>query len=93
MLDGRTDGDEKWFEIQDLVVDQVQREMIPIGESYIQVSTRSDLFSSSFFDRPETKADGPVSDAKIWERRQGAETKDIVVHPPRAKVKGLSVVA
>lgn len=32
------DEQEKWFEIQDLIVEEINKNMISLGESYIQVS-------------------------------------------------------
>lgn len=32
------DEEEKWFQIQDLIVEEINRGMISLGESYIQVS-------------------------------------------------------
>lgn len=37
LRDGLTEDDEKWFQIQDLIVDEINRGMIALGESYIQV--------------------------------------------------------
>lgn len=37
---GRGGGEnEKWFQIQDLIVEEIQKEMIFLGESVLQVST------------------------------------------------------
>lgn len=35
---GLTEDDEKWFQIQDLIVEEINSGMIALGESYIQVS-------------------------------------------------------
>lgn len=35
--------DEKWFEMQDLRVEEVRREMVFLGETFIQVWERRDL--------------------------------------------------
>lgn len=35
--------DEKWFEMQDLRVDEVRREMVSLGETVLQVWQRKDL--------------------------------------------------
>lgn len=41
---GRGGGDdEKWFEMQDLRVDEVRKEMVFLGETMIQVWERRDL--------------------------------------------------
>jgi hypothetical protein len=36
--EGLNEEDEKWFVIQDLIVEEINRGMISIAESYIQVS-------------------------------------------------------
>jgi U4/U6.U5 tri-snRNP-associated protein 2 len=42
---GKTEEeDEKWFQIQDLIVEEINRGMISLGESYIQVSRRISFF-------------------------------------------------
>lgn len=38
---GRVEDDEKWFQIQDLIVEEINRGMIALGESYIQVRTQT----------------------------------------------------
>lgn len=38
IIDSKSEDDEKWFQIQDLTVDEINRGMISLGESYIQVS-------------------------------------------------------
>jgi U4/U6.U5 tri-snRNP-associated protein 2 len=42
-------SEERWFQIQDLIVEEVQRQMVFLGESYIQVSSaeRDDDFEPS----------------------------------------------
>lgn len=37
LRDDLTEDDERWFQIQDLIVEEINREMISLGESYIQV--------------------------------------------------------
>ena len=37
LLHDRTEEDEKWYQIQDLIVEEINRGMISLGESYIQV--------------------------------------------------------
>jgi len=32
------DGQEKWFQMQDLIVEEINRQMIFLGEAYVQVS-------------------------------------------------------
>jgi U4/U6.U5 tri-snRNP-associated protein 2 len=45
---GRGGGDsEKWFEMQDLRVEEVRKEMVFLGESFIQVWQRRDLSTPS----------------------------------------------
>ena len=34
---GAKDEDEKWFEMEDLQVREIEREMVSLGETYIQV--------------------------------------------------------
>lgn len=34
---GLKDEDEKWFEMEDLQVREIEREMVSLGETYIQV--------------------------------------------------------
>ena len=41
-VEGVKEEDEKWFEMQDLVVQEIERNLVGLGESYIQV--RSTLF-------------------------------------------------
>jgi U4/U6.U5 tri-snRNP-associated protein 2 len=44
---GRGGGDrEKWFELQDLRVEEVRKEMVFLGETVIQVWERRDLSTS-----------------------------------------------
>jgi len=37
-VEGVKEEDEKWFEMQDLVVQEIERNLVGLGESYIQVS-------------------------------------------------------
>lgn len=39
--------DEKWLEMQDLRVEEVRREMVFLGETFIQVWERRDMSTSS----------------------------------------------
>lgn len=38
LAEGLTEDDEKWYQFQDLIVEEIKRGMVPLGESYIQVS-------------------------------------------------------
>ncbi|KAL8292163.1 hypothetical protein RQP46_001629 [Phenoliferia psychrophenolica] len=40
LADGLTEDDEKWFQIQDLIVEEINSGMIALGESYIQIWER-----------------------------------------------------
>ncbi|SCZ99399.1 BZ3500_MvSof-1268-A1-R1_Chr7-2g09514 [Microbotryum saponariae] len=37
---GKGDDDEKWYAIQDLIVEEINQQLIPLGESYIQIWER-----------------------------------------------------
>lgn len=37
LVGGVKDEDEKWFEVQDLRVEEIEREMVALGETYVQV--------------------------------------------------------
>lgn len=45
--DSSVDDDEKWFQLQDLVVEEVQKEMIFLGETVLQVRPRPLLCAST----------------------------------------------
>jgi U4/U6.U5 tri-snRNP-associated protein 2 len=45
----RTEEDEKWFQIQDLIVEEINRGMISIGESYIQVGYYSPFLALALY--------------------------------------------
>ncbi|KAI5476575.1 hypothetical protein MNV49_007522 [Pseudohyphozyma bogoriensis] len=40
LLDGRNEEVEKWFQIQDLIVEEINEGMVALGESYIQIWER-----------------------------------------------------
>lgn len=43
-MGGKTEDDEKWFNMMDLKVEEINRNLISLGESYIQVRSE---FSST----------------------------------------------
>ncbi|KAG0148058.1 hypothetical protein CROQUDRAFT_655439 [Cronartium quercuum f. sp. fusiforme G11] len=46
-------GEEKWFQIQDLIVEEVNRQMVFLGESYIQVWERKGIPNKLEFKKPD----------------------------------------
>ncbi|GAA5868763.1 hypothetical protein JCM3774_003882 [Rhodotorula dairenensis] len=40
LADGVKDEDDKWFEMQDLVVREIEKDLVPLGETYIQIWER-----------------------------------------------------
>lgn len=60
LRDGLTEEDEKWFEIQDLLVGEINQGMIALGESYIQIWERrtKDQRHELTVEPPKTKS-GP----------------------------------
>jgi U4/U6.U5 tri-snRNP-associated protein 2 len=53
---------EKWFQIQDLIVEEIRKEMIFLGESILQVSHLNRRFFGTSCQHS----------SQIWERRTGA---------------------
>lgn len=41
-LEGNNELDERWFQIQDLIVEETNRQMLFLGESYVQIWRRKD---------------------------------------------------
>lgn len=73
LLGGKTEEeDEKWFQIQDLIVEEINRGMISLGESYIQVSLPFVFAISRLlltFDYQRTDLGAPRSSARASGRR------------------------
>lgn len=55
---------ERWFQIQDLIVEEIRKEMIFLGETVLQVSHLSAAVSTPSHAYPHAIQ-------KIWERRAG----------------------
>lgn len=67
---GAGGGDnEKWFLIQDLIVEEIRKEMIFLGETVLQVSLGFTSISGCRF--------LTVRLAQIWERRSEVRSSDI----------------
>lgn len=67
---------EKWFQIQDLIVEEIRKEMIFLGETVIQVR----IAASAICHR--------LHFAQIWERREEASPANgpsTVSHPAAAQ--------
>ncbi|KAE8269059.1 hypothetical protein A4X09_0g3287 [Tilletia walkeri] len=58
------DGDEKWFQIQDLIVEDVNRQMLFLGETYIQVWERRGGAEEVFEGMRAARGPGGVKDEK-----------------------------
>lgn len=78
LRNGLSEDDEKWFQIQDLIVDEINRGMIALGESYIQVRIRCCRLRVAL-----------MRWRQIWERRTPTGTHDLKVDPPKKKKTGL----
>ena len=63
---------EQWFQIQDLIVEEIRKEMIVLGETMLQVRVCSR--------RVPTTMSPKTSGAQVWERRpEGAPTSGMDV--------------
>lgn len=79
--------DEKWFEMQDLNVGEIEKGLVGLGESYIQVS----LFSLSFLIVLRSRVlNHGFSLTQIWERRRPRGEHGLKVETPKQKVKGVA---
>lgn len=43
LAEGVKEEDDKWFEMQDLVVREIEKDLVPLGETYIQVSSSLEM--------------------------------------------------
>lgn len=48
LAEGVKEEDDKWFEMQDLVVREIEKDLVPLGETYIQVSSSQEIHSVGF---------------------------------------------
>ena len=61
---GGTGETEKWFQIQDLIVEEIRKEMIFLGETVLQVSLH---FTTAIYSFLKGRS------SQIWERRSDVQ--------------------
>lgn len=86
------DGQEKWFQMQDLIVEEINRQMIFLGETYVQVSLsdpKHDNFTVEYFSDSLSFMSTRLLIAlvQIWERRGGPEEVERALRASAAKNK------
>ena len=95
---GAKDEDEKWFEMEDLQVREIEREMVSLGETYIQVRrvapplsrAGAALLRASRVEVCDLVLNAHADDllvllTQIWERRSPTGTWDLPVETPKPK--------
>lgn len=81
LAEGVKEEDDKWFEMQDLVVREIEKDLVPLGETYIQVSPSQEMPPGFFLltsflrvDMGATDSDGQVGRPRP--RRRAAAQKE-----------------
>ncbi|GAA5994582.1 mRNA splicing protein SAD1 [Rhodotorula paludigena] len=64
LVGGVKDEDEKWFEVQDLRVEEIEREMVALGETYVQIWERRTPTGTWDLPVETPKPRAPKTDAK-----------------------------